>query len=415
MWIAIFFVGLILLIGHALYFSGRITRALRIVAPGTQRWLRSARGAYLVVACSVPLLALGYAAYLAIARPDTMGPPATRAYDLLIAYPFWVVTIISFQCTLLIVPLDVVHLILARLHVASGPRWTRRKNTAVLALAAGMAIFVPIRIAIDDRSLTVRRHVYASSDVPAELDGFEIALVADMQADRYTDADRQAQLVDAVNRERPDLIVIAGDMITGAPDYIEVAATYAGKLRARHGVVACIGDHDHFAYFRDRARSLREVREALARHGVPMLDNEVREIAIGDARIAVILATNNYVSRIERPTTRALLERARASDVQVVVAHQTGTDLVADARDAGVDLFLTGHTHGGQMRFWLPLYDLAFVRFETPYVAGGYWVGDMLLAVSNGLGVSVTPFRYRTPATFELIELRASASRGGAR
>ncbi len=408
MWIVIFFVGLFLLIGHAIYFSARIARALEVVAPRSRRWLRPARRAYLVVACSVPMLALGYAGYLLIARPETMGPPAWWLYDYLIAFPFWIATIASFQCTLLIVPLDALHWVASRLGVASGPRWLWRKNAAVLAIAAAVAAFVPVRIAIDDRSLDARRIVYSSPEIPPALDGIVIALIADMQADRYTDSERQAELVEAVNRAKPDLIVIAGDMITGAPAFIEVAAEQAGKLRARYGVLAAIGDHDHFAYLGDPDRSLREVREALSRHGVPMLDNEVREIDIGGAKLAVILATNSYVRRIDRATTRALIEQTAGSAVQIMVAHQTSARLLADAREGGVELFLSGHTHGGQIRFWLPFADLAMVRFETPYVAGSYRLGDMLLAVTNGLGVSVAPFRYRTPATFELIELRRS-------
>ena len=96
-------------------------------------------------------------------------------------------------------------------------------------------------------------------------------------------------------------------------------------------MLACIGDHDNFAY-RDRGRSLREVREALARRGIQMLDNEVREIRVGGATIAVILATNNYVSHIDRETTRALLARARGADLEILLAHQPGGQLVADAR-----------------------------------------------------------------------------------
>jgi predicted MPP superfamily phosphohydrolase len=408
MWIAIFFVGLALMIGHAVYFSARALRALRIAAPRTHTWHRPARIVYLVVACSVPVLALGYAAYLLLARPATMGPPDTRLYDFLIAYPFWVVTIMSFQCTLLIAPIDLIHAALVRLGVATGPRWLWRKSIAVLVIVAVSAVYVPTRIALDDRSLTVHRHIYADRDLRAELDGFEIALIADMQMDRYTGDDRQAALVEAVNRTQPDLILIAGDMITGAPQYIEPVARWTGKLRATHGVFACVGDHDNFAYFRDRERSLREVRDALARHGVPMLDNEVRDLTIGAAKLAVILASNNYVSRIDRETTQALLDRARSADVQILCAHQTQETLLADARDAGVELFLSGHTHGGQIRFWLPFFDLAFVRFETPYVAGAYRLGNMLLAVTNGVGVSVAPFRYRTPASFELIRLQKS-------
>lgn len=405
MWIAIFLAGLALVILHAVYFSGRVTRALSVVAPGTRRWLRPARIGYLALACSVPVLLLGYALYVLIAGPDVIGPPRSRLYDYLIAYPFWLITIFSVQCSLLIAPLELVHFGLSKLNVAAGPRWVRRRSAAVLVIVAVFAIYVPVQIARTEGALVVRTHDYVSPDVPEALDGFEIALIADMQADRYTGDDRLSRLVEEVNRAEPDLVVIAGDMITSEPKYIEIAAAHAGRLRAPHGVFACVGDHDNFAY-RDRERSLREVKEAMERHGIPMLDNQVRRIAVGDAELAVVLATHNYVSPIDRETTRELLEQARGADIVAVVAHQTGEELLTEMRDGGAHLFLSGHTHGGQVRFWLPFYDLALVRFETPYLAGAYRLDDMLLVVSNGLGVSVAPLRYRAPATIDLVRLR---------
>jgi uncharacterized protein len=405
MWIAILFVGLFFFIAHAVYFSARVTRALEVVAPRSRPLLRPLRLAYLLVACSLPVLMLGYVVYALIARPETIGPPDSRIYDYLVEVPFWLVTIYSLQCSLLIVPLDLVHLGLARFGVAAGQHWRWRRNALALLVCAGFLVYVPARIAIDSSELEVRVHQVASADLPADLDGFEIALIADMQADQYTNVERLAQLVDAANRERPDLVLIAGDMITRAPRFIEVAAGQAARLSAPHGVLACIGDHDNFAY-RDRGRSLREVREALARRGIQMLDNQVREIQVGGATVAVILATHNYVSRIDRETTRALLDRARGADLAVLLAHQPGGQLVADAAAGGVDLFLSGHTHGGQINFWFPFVDITPVRIENRYISGSYQVGDMLLTVSSGLGMSVAPFRYRSPATLDIVRLR---------
>jgi hypothetical protein len=405
MWIAILFGGLVFFVAHAFFFGARVTRALGLVVPRSRRLLRPMRVAYLVVACSLPVLMLVYVVYALIARPETVGPPDSRIYDYLVEVPFWLVTIYSLQCSLLIVPLDLLHIGLARLGIAAGPRWRARRNALVLLVCAGFLIYVPARLAIDSGDLEVRVHERVAADLPAELDGFEIALIADMQADQYTNVERLSQLVDAANRARPDLVLIAGDMITRAPRFIEVAAGQAARLTAPHGVLACIGDHDNFAY-RDRGRSLREVREALARRGIPMLDNEVRQIRVGGATIAVILATHNYVSRIDSETTRALLDRARGADLVVLLAHQPGGQLVADAAAGGVDLFMTGHTHGGQINFWLPFLDITPVRIENRYITGSYRVGDMLLTVSSGLGMSVAPFRYRSPASLDIVRLR---------
>jgi predicted MPP superfamily phosphohydrolase len=407
MWIAILFLGVVFFVVHAVYFSARLTRALALVLPGSKRWLRPLRIAYRVVGCSVPVLMLGYVVYALIAKPETLGPPDSPIYDYLVELPFWAVTIYSLQCSLLIIPIDLVHWALGRAGVASGQRWLWRRNALVLSIAALLLVLVPVQLASDAGALEVNVHELASPAVPPELDGFEIALIADMQADQYTDGDRLAQLVEETNSAQPDLVLIAGDMITRAPRWIDVAAEHASRLRATHGVLACIGDHDNFAY-RDRERSLREVRDALARRGIPMLDNEVREIQVGNARLAVILATNNYVNQIDRDTTRALLEKASGADFKVLLTHQGSLGLLDEARTGGVDLFLSGHTHGGQVNFWLPFYDLTPVRFENRYVRGAHKLDKMLLVVSSGLGMSIAPFRYRSPATLDLIRLRHS-------
>jgi predicted MPP superfamily phosphohydrolase len=411
MWIAILVTGLVVAIAHAVYFGRRVTRALEIVLPGTRRWHGAGRRVHLVIGCSLPVLLVGFIVYALVARPDSISPPDSRIYAYAVELPFWFVTVWSLQVSLLVLPIDVLHRVAARLGVLAGQRWVWRRNALVLAIAGAFLVYVPLRAVMDGRGLEVRVHEVVRPDLAPALDGLTIALVADMQADQFTGEARLAQLVDAVNAARPDLVVIAGDMITRAPRYAEVAAQAAGRLRARLGVLACIGDHENFSY-RDRARSVREVREAMARHGVPMLDNEVRTIdAGGGATVAVVLATNNYVSRIAPEDTARLLQAARGADLRVLCSHQASAALLGAARDAGVELFLAGHTHGGQVVFWLPFAELTPARFETPFLYGAHRIGDMTLVVTSGLGMSVAPLRYRSPASIDLVRLRKGASR----
>jgi uncharacterized protein len=402
MWFVFVTIGTLAALAHAVYFGWRLASAAREVAPGARRWLRTLRLVYLAVALSVPLVTLGRLITRFLGAE--VGRPGGAVYDYLVAYPFWLLLVWSVQCSLFIVPIDLVHLGLRRLGVARDGVWQRRKAILILGIAGLFLVYVPLGLRAGAR-LEVRTHVYTSASVPPALDGYRIAHIADLQADRHTGPDQLRRYVAAVQGARPDLILIAGDLISRGPDYIELAARHAGELQAPDGVFSSVGDHDNFAYG-DHERSVREVTEALARHGVQMLDNQVRTIDVDGAALAVILASNNYINELEPEITAALLAEARGADLQVLVTHQTSPALVAAARAGGVDLLLGGHTHGGQLRFWLPLVDLSAVRFETPYVSGAHPVGDMLVVVSNGLGVSVAPFRYRAPATVDLIELR---------
>ncbi len=407
-WLFIIFGGLLLLLVHAVYFSGRAVRALAEVVPRSRRYLRSGRLAYLLVACSLPVAAVGVALY-SWATDAALRLPDETLVDALLVVPFWLVTLWSLQCSVLVIPLDLSFRLLNRLGLLRGSRWRWRRQALVLLILAGFLAFVPTSMALERSQLEVRHHVYASPTLPEALSGMRLVLIADLQADRYTGPTRLSQLVAAVNAQQPDVVVIAGDLITRSSRYIEVAADYVGALQARHGVFACIGDHDNFAYRGDFARSTRQVREALARRGVLMLENEVLHLPRGEAELALVLATNNYISRVQEDTLRALLDDAQQSDLQVLCTHQTSPALLAQARAAGVELVLGGHTHGGQVALWLPFFDLSPVRFETSYVDGSYQLGDMLLVVTSGLGVSMAPLRYRAPASIDVIELERGA------
>lgn len=402
MWFVFVTIGTLAALAHAVYFGWRLASAARELAPRARRWLRPLQLVYLAIALSVPLVTL-VRLILRFAGADA-GRPGGGLYDYLVTYPFWLVLVWSVQCSLFIVPLDLVHLGLRKLGVARDAVWQRRKAMVMLFIAGLFAVDVPLGLRAG-ADLEVRTHVYRSASVPPALDGYRIAHIADLQVDRFTGPDEVDRYVAAVQATRPDLILIAGDLISRGPEYIEPAAHHAGALEAPDGVLSSVGDHDNFAYD-DHPRSVREVTAALAEHGIQMLNNEVRTIRVDGAELAVILASANYIDDLEPDTVAALLRRAAGADVQILVAHQTRPELVSAARDAGVDLLLGGHTHGGQIRFWLPFVDLSAVRFETPYVSGAHPVGDMLVVVTNGLGVSVAPFRYRAPATVDVIELR---------
>ena len=101
------------------------------------------------------------------------------------------------------------------------------------------------------------------NNLPKELDGFKIAFISDIQADRYTDEKRLMRYIDKINEANPDLVLIAGDVITSSPDYIETAAKYIGKIKSTYGTFSCVGDHDNWAYRQDYVRSLSEVTGAL--------------------------------------------------------------------------------------------------------------------------------------------------------
>ena len=265
------------------------------------------------------------------------------------------------------------------------------------------AIYVPARIIYDYNSVDVRTIVYKKSALPNDLVGFKIAFISDVQADRYTDEKRLTSYINKINQQNPDLVLITGDVITSTPDYIQTAAKYIGKFKSKYGVYSCVGDHDNWAYRRDYSRSLSEVETALNNYNVKMLDNAVNYIKIDTSTIGITFITNTYVADVPDSTLKRL-SKANDGDLKIFLTHQPQKFLISSAVKNNYDLFLAGHTHGGQITFLFPFIQLTPTLIETPYIKGDFTFNKTLAVVCRGLGMSLAPVRYNsTPEVVILI------------
>jgi predicted MPP superfamily phosphohydrolase len=234
--------------------------------------------------------------------------------------------------------------------------------------------------------------------------GLKIAFISDIQADRYTDDKRLERYVEMVNETHPDLVLIAGDVITSTPNYIETAAKYIGRIKSKYGIYSCVGDHDNWAYRRDYVRSLHEVEIALNNYNVSMLDNDVHYIKVDTSQIGITFITNTYVSDISE-TTLKNISAANRAEFKIFLTHQPRDFLISSAVKNDYDLFLAGHTHGGQITFLFPFIQLTPTLIETTFIKGVRHYGKMLAIVTRGLGMSLAPVRYNSTPEIVIIKL----------
>jgi len=274
-----------------------------------------------------------------------------------------------------------------------------------LALTVFFAIYIPARIIYDYNTVEVRNVEYQNNNIPKELDGFKIAFISDVQADRYTDEKRLKRYVDKINDSNPDLVLVAGDVITSTPDYIENAGKYLGMIKSKYGTYSCVGDHDNWAYRQDYERSLREVSGALNHYNVEMPDNELRYFEIDSSRIGVTFITNTYVSEISETTLQNIASSNKA-EFKIFLTHQPQDFLINSAVKNNYNLFLAGHTHGGQITLVFPFVQLTPTLIETRYIKGDFYFNDMLAIVCGGLGMSLAPVRYNSTPEIVLITLK---------
>ncbi len=235
---------------------------------------------------------------------------------------------------------------------------------------------------------------------PAALDGFRIVQISDIHIGPILDRRFSRELTDRVNALEPDLIAITGDLVDGSVKKLRDEVTPFGDLRARHGVFFVTGNHDHYSGAEGWIERMREL-------GFRILRNE--RLTIGQSGAAFELAgVDDHRSGLESRTGGEDLDAALADlspDLAVVLlAHDPTTFKTAYAM--GIDLQLSGHTHGGQIWpfRWL-------VRLVIPYVEGRHSVGEAELYVSRGTGFWGPPMRLFAPAEITEITLRSAAAR----
>lgn len=396
--------ALTLLIAVEFYFHKRVTGSLR-TALGNSNKIKTGSLIFLAVLNVYPLYGFSKLLIESLTGGRPYSQPQGGLFDYLIFFPFIVLILTVIQSILFILIIDLLRLALSPLLKKYKEKVRLVTSWAVLAIAAGFFIYVPARIIYDFRVFEVRHVEFVKPGLPESLNNLKIAFIADIQADSYNNSKRVGQYIEKLNETKPDLVLVGGDVITETPEYINVAAEYLGDIKSRMGVYSCIGDHDHWAYTNDNSRSLREVSTALKERKVDMLDNQNKTFKAGNASIGVTFITSTY---FERTGTELLdkLTRDNHSSIKILLSHQPSQYLVDKASKENYDLMLAGHTHGGQLTFLFPFHNLTLTQFETPFVKGDFHIGNMLMIVTRGLGMSTVPLRYNSTPEITLITLR---------
>jgi predicted MPP superfamily phosphohydrolase len=259
-------------------------------------------------------------------------------------------------------------------------------RTAAAIGVAGAAATVIYGLAHVATGPIVRRVTVPLGKLPAHAHGYTIAQLTDVHIGPLLGEQFAARVVAKVNALAPDLIVITGDLVDGRLDELRRHIEPLRGLAARDGVYAVTGNHEY--YWNPNAWL-----EHLRSFGIRILRNERATIA-GAFELAGV-----DDSSAGEDVPRALAGRDPALPV-VLLAHHPRT--IARAAAAGVDLQLSGHTHGGQL---LPLGWLS--RLFEPRVAGLARFGATWLYVSEGTGFWGPPMRVGTSSEIALVTLVA--------
>jgi predicted MPP superfamily phosphohydrolase len=279
---------------------------------------------------------------------------------------------------------------------------TRRRFLGAAAAAGLIAIAGDSFLLEPNRPRVVRRNIFLRR-WPERLDGFTIALLSDFHYDPYFSTHPLHAAIPIVNDLRPDLIALTGDFVTvplsgeGKRGALaaEPCVALLRQMTAPHGLWAVMGNHD--------ADTDREhVTRVLETGNIPVLANQSEAIERDGARIW-LAGVNDVLS--DTPDLTRALSSIPSGEAVILLAHEP--DYADYAARFPVDLQLSGHSHGGQIRFPL-LPPLFLPPLARKYILGQYQVGPLFLYTNAGLGTVDLPLRFNCPAEITLLTLHRS-------
>ncbi len=232
-----------------------------------------------------------------------------------------------------------------------------------------------LRRLLQEHFLQVTRQNILLPHLPKAFHGKVIVQISDLHIDRWNTLVTE-MAVDVVNRVNPDLVVCTGDVIAEGSQYLDEVTYLLKQIKARHGKLACLGNHD----YSDGKGSLG-VRLALKKAGFDVLVNDSVTLTLEHQQLC-LAGTDDLL--LGRQCLKTTAQRLGEGKTTVLLSHNPENFTAM----AGFkpDLVLSGHTHGGQVH--LPgRFHHRF--FKSPYIAGLYQLAKSHLYVNRGLGSAV--------------------------
>ena len=243
--------------------------------------------------------------------------------------------------------------------------------------------------------------------LPPAWHGFTVAQVSDIHVGPTIRQHYVRRIVDRVNTLQADVVAITGDLVDGRVNELAAHVAPLADLRSRHGTFFVTGNHEYYSGAHSWIDELRRL-------GLTVLLNEhVVIAAVDDANAGgaaasplVLAGVTDFNAEHFDPAHRSDPVRALAgappdAAMRLLLAHQPRS--AAAAAEAGFDLQLSGHTHGGQFYPWN-----LFVRFQQPFTAGLNRWGTLWVYTSRGTGYWGPPNRFGSPSEITCVRLVAA-------
>ncbi|HKV39321.1 MAG TPA: metallophosphoesterase [Blastocatellia bacterium] len=237
--------------------------------------------------------------------------------------------------------------------------------------------------------------------LPPGLDGLTVVQMSDIHTGMFMSETEIEECVKIANGLRPGLIVLTGDFVATRRSQVIPFMSAMSQLKARYGVYGCLGNHDMFT------DSESSIQSAFKQAGFALLRNENKVIEINGSRLNII-GVDFIPSNAKRRNPLAhALNGISLEGTTLLLAHNPNA--FPEAAKAGIDLTLSGHTHGGQIGLSVGGMLITPVALATMFVAGHFKIGDSHLYVNRGIGTTGPPIRINAPPEITCLTLHPAA------
>lgn len=261
---------------------------------------------------------------------------------------------------------------------------------ALLGIGVTIAGFVNAR-----RTARVKTVEVKVPGLPAALNGFTIVQLSDIHIGPTIRKRHLDRIVDSVNSQNADVVAITGDLVDGSVPELREHVAPLRRLQAKEGRYFVTGNHEYYA-------GVVPWMAELKRLDIRVLHNEHIVIERDGAKLVLAGVTDfnaGHFDESHRSDPKASLADAPGdASVKLLLAHQPRS--AAAAAEAGFDVQLSGHTHGGQFWPWNH-----FVRFQQPFTAGLHRLDELQVYVSRGTGYWGPPKRFGAPSEITRVRL----------
>lgn len=278
-------------------------------------------------------------------------------------------------------------------------RFLRQTSAAGASIAAFGAMAGTVQARSDPE---ITRQEFRFPSLPAGLDGLRIVQLSDLHSGPLMHAGQMERWRRMAEAERPELLLITGDIVDSLPEEAEAFVAAFKGFRAPRGLFAILGNHDYFT-------DPRPIWQSLEAMGITFLENRHAVVERNGALLALVglqdgMARHGHFRDIHfgpGPSPEVAIQGIPPEAWRLCLSHRPSDWPLA--RRTGSHLTLSGHTHGGQVNL-IPGVSSALIL--GPYTEGLYSKGDDHLYVSRGLGVVGLPVRIAAPPEITVITLR---------